>query len=550
VRSIFLGIVDGFSLQPVRDGCDFVGRMSDSVICHFKLWTGIRLQYANYELLSYCTNKEKKMRNQLINIITLFFLIFTLSVNAADIYFHNAKKPGEAKKPGFEETIRKLVEDQEKTVIFGDTDSHFKNTRGEKVNWIIYVGHGSSCTGKIAPGNGQPWVSPIDLINNKYWKVKGVMIFGCAIIDIGDFGLQHSVDGSDTDICDQDKGANKGKQGNYCSNYFNAHATCDKPEVPDPGLKWEKLARANGISYILGFNFKAPVVYEVDEKGKVKDERGDTAIYAFLDKWFTKGFDNPVNFREAWKENITSGISSGKLIERGYITIGSDSSYLYSMGRANNLGGNKIIWPEKWKYQPQWKDLPKMPKQVNGMMSIEHYRTGCYFGDIPNTAWYRKHVIELCEAGVIAKPRIEGVIEGVSERLFRPSDNITRAEFVKMLMVSLKGLKECTSNPWHKCYVNAAKAYNIMGNEKPRPTEKINRAEIAKMVVVAKGFEKNQCTTDPFSDVSQKEWYCPFVLAVKNNGIIDGYNDKRFKPGKYANRAEAATILNNARKSK
>jgi hypothetical protein len=123
------------------------------------------------------------------------------------------------------------------------TKDSLLNTGGEKVDWIIYIGHGSSATGKI-PGNlkwdekhkkyvGTDDISPGDLQNNERWKgIKGILIFGCAVIDIGDFGWQQSLGkgahGIPAHLCDKYVDTNisniplpdKGMLGNYCRKYY------------------------------------------------------------------------------------------------------------------------------------------------------------------------------------------------------------------------------------------------------------------------------------------------------------------------------------------
>jgi len=75
-----------------------------------------------------------------------------------------------------------------------------------------------------------------------------------------------------------------------------------------------------------------------------------------------------------------------------------------------------------------------------------------------------------------------------------------------------------------------------------RPRQEVNRAEFLKMVMKGRGGldpVKQSC----FSDVDLNEWYAPFVCAAERRGIVEGYPDGSFRPGKTVNFAEALKII-------
>jgi hypothetical protein len=78
-----------------------------------------------------------------------------------------------------------------------------------------------------------------------------------------------------------------------------------------------------------------------------------------------------------------------------------------------------------------------------------------------------------------------------------------------------------------------------------RPIAPINRAEFLKIVFKGKSAVQpvqRRC----FSDVNPDEWYAPYVCAAKQRGIVQGYANGTFQPGKLVNTAEAIKILLNA----
>lgn len=73
------------------------------------------------------------------------------------------------------------------------------------------------------------------------------------------------------------------------------------------------------------------------------------------------------------------------------------------------------------------------------------------------------------------------------------------------------------------------------------PYKPINRAELLK--IVFKGHNVTASDRRCFSDVNPDEWYAPYVCTAKRRGIIDGYPDGTYKPGRTVNFAEAIKII-------
>ncbi len=84
-----------------------------------------------------------------------------------------------------------------------------------------------------------------------------------------------------------------------------------------------------------------------------------------------------------------------------------------------------------------------------------------------------------------------------------------------------------------------------------KPYQKINRAEALKMITLANGVftDENleepdpENTLRPFTDTPLEEWYTKYLIAAKEQGFIDGYEDGSFKPTNNINLAEALKIL-------
>ncbi len=77
-----------------------------------------------------------------------------------------------------------------------------------------------------------------------------------------------------------------------------------------------------------------------------------------------------------------------------------------------------------------------------------------------------------------------------------------------------------------------------------RPDQTVNRAELAKFLLLARYNGIPDMETDgSLSDVKKGEWYVKYVVAAKQLGIIGGYSDGTFKPGKTVNTAEFLKML-------
>jgi len=100
---------------------------------------------------------------------------------------------------------------------------------------------------------------------------------------------------------------------------------------------------------------------------------------------------------------------------------------------------------------------------------------------------------------------------------------------------------------WAFEYIRQLYGANVLSGRTPtafEPDANLNRAEIVKVALLAFGYAVPETTGEsPFSDVSSDAWYAKYVVAAKAAGIVNGYEDGTFQPGKLVNRAEALTIF-------
>ncbi|OGJ42847.1 hypothetical protein A3B60_00055 [Candidatus Peregrinibacteria bacterium RIFCSPLOWO2_01_FULL_39_12] len=83
-----------------------------------------------------------------------------------------------------------------------------------------------------------------------------------------------------------------------------------------------------------------------------------------------------------------------------------------------------------------------------------------------------------------------------------------------------------------------------------KPNQKVTRAEALKLLVDETSSEQEDQQTDsqddvskrPFTDTPLSEWYIPYLITAKEEGMVNGYPDGTFKPDNTINLAEMLKI--------
>lgn len=173
---------------------------------------------------------------------------------------------------------------------------------------------------------------------------------------------------------------------------------------------------------------------------------------------------------------------------------------------------------------------------------------GISFSDA--SGWYQDYVHFLAA---------RNIIQGTGDGLFRPNENITRAQFVTILAnlsgADLSGYKtssftDVSTDDWYSSAVQWSYANSISTgfNGMFYPNAPITRQDIAILIVrYAEKFGytlqkvNNTVTFTDSNDISA--YAADAVLAMQQAGIISGNSDGSFAPGAEATRAEAAKMV-------
>ncbi|MDR7857588.1 S-layer homology domain-containing protein [Tissierella sp.] len=148
----------------------------------------------------------------------------------------------------------------------------------------------------------------------------------------------------------------------------------------------------------------------------------------------------------------------------------------------------------------------------------------------------------------------KGVLSGYPDGTFRPGNNMSKAEFYKVIN-GLMGFTnkskvsfiDVKSTDWYYGEVGKGLAAKYLSNTvKLGANSKINREEVARIIGFVFGIEKDLATAKEFTDYDTLSEATRGVIGgLKKNGFISGYPDGTFRPKSEITRAEVVKMLNN-----
>ncbi len=166
------------------------------------------------------------------------------------------------------------------------------------------------------------------------------------------------------------------------------------------------------------------------------------------------------------------------------------------------------------------------------------------FADVPANYWPRSAIESLAAANVVT---------GFPNGTFEPDANMTRAQFVKMFVVTL-GLAsvpggtvftDVPADAWYAPYVSAAVQAGLVTGVTSttfEPDAAVTREEVA--VLLTRALQLSGTVTLSFSDRGEiAPWARSGVEAAVAAGYLNGFPDGTFQPTAPMTRAQVATLL-------
>lgn len=171
------------------------------------------------------------------------------------------------------------------------------------------------------------------------------------------------------------------------------------------------------------------------------------------------------------------------------------------------------------------------------------------FQDVPTNVFYYSAVEALAGAGVLDTTKTN----------FNGAEQLKRAEAAKLAVLAggydlenpaTPTFKDVAKTAWYYTYVETAVAHNILAgySDKPGyygPSDYLQRAQYAKIIVNALELPESTPDTPTFSDVKATHWSYPYVETAYHWTVVSGVNGK-FLPANRVTRGEAAVMTDNS----
>ena len=261
------------------------------------------------------------------------------------------------------------------------------------------------------------------------------------------------------------------------------------------------------------------------------------------------------------------GSSSGG----GGSSSGGGSSTVSSYTIKASAGSGGIISPSGNVSVARGKDQTFSINPVNGYRISDVIVDGKSIGTVSTYTFDNvkaNHTIEVKFTklnSIVADPETTGVagwlqtrehiayLGGYGNGLFGPNDNMTRTQAAQMFYnLLLKkdvditvNFTDVSADAWYGKAVHTLASLGIIagiGNNQFAPDRTITRAEFT--VIAMRFANLSADVTNPFSDVSENDWFYSAVTSAVSYGWISGYSNGTFRPRATITRAEVATIVN------
>lgn len=165
---------------------------------------------------------------------------------------------------------------------------------------------------------------------------------------------------------------------------------------------------------------------------------------------------------------------------------------------------------------------------------------GISFHDVDNGSWFKSD-LEYCVN--------ENLINGYSDGTFKPNKEISKAEFITVVIASVFEKEPNGSTLWYSKSYNKALSHDLIDVEfyQSDANQSISREEMA--VVISKVLEISDVTLDDSKvkeDIKDyhliKEENKTAVMNTYKSGIISGFPDGTFRPNETLKRSQLSKV--------
>lgn len=154
----------------------------------------------------------------------------------------------------------------------------------------------------------------------------------------------------------------------------------------------------------------------------------------------------------------------------------------------------------------------------------------------------------------------KNIIKGYDDGTFRPDQTINRAEALKIIFLSrdLLGLPggnetkisfpDVKNNDWFAGFVKKAVDLKIVEGYQDgtfKPANQITAGESLKIMMTGliKNYQLSDVKENPFTDVIVDQWYTPYLADAKNLQFIEANEDGSYSPNRSMSRGDFAEAI-------
>jgi len=166
--------------------------------------------------------------------------------------------------------------------------------------------------------------------------------------------------------------------------------------------------------------------------------------------------------------------------------------------------------------------------------------------DVSQTQWYFGYVTYLMRGGVVS---------GFGDQTFRPNSAVTRAQMAK-IVVNAFGFQLNTAEGSHfsdvpaghseYAYIETLYHRGLLSgyaDGKFRPDANVTRGQAAKVLVQAAGWARSTRSNSTFGDVPANAVFHADVETAYAHGLLSGYADSTFRTGNSVTRAQLCKMI-------
>lgn len=170
---------------------------------------------------------------------------------------------------------------------------------------------------------------------------------------------------------------------------------------------------------------------------------------------------------------------------------------------------------------------------------------GRYFKDVPVGFWAENNIHFVSQ---------EGWMLGTTITTFAPNSTLTRAQGAVILVRAL-GKDEMKPNAykftdlkghWARKEIEIARELGYLHGKRPDvfgPNDPLTREQLAQILNNIFNYPLEPAAESPFTDVEMDRWSYRSIIAIYQQGYIQGYDNNLFKPEANSTRAQMAALM-------